>query len=93
MLKKLFEPIQIGPMRVNNRFVVPPMSNNFAIASGELSERSMYYYRERAKGGFGLITVEATVIDPTAKGGPRKHCLYDDSQIGALKKVVDECHT
>lgn len=80
-------------MRVNNRFVVPPMSNNFAIASGELSERSMYYYRERAKGGFGLITVEATVIDPTAKGGPRKHCLYDDSQIGALKKVVDECHT
>ncbi len=93
MLKKLFEPIQIGPMRVNNRFVVPPMSNNFAIASGELSERSMYYYRERAKGGFGLITVEATVIDPTAKGGPRKHCLYDDSQIEALKKVVDECHT
>ncbi len=93
MLKKMFEPIQIGPMRVNNRFVVPPMSNNLAIASGELSERSMYYYRERAKGGFGLITVEATVIDPTAKGGPRKHCLYDDSQIGALKKVVDECHT
>lgn len=93
MLKKMFEPIQIGPMRVNNRFVVPPMSNNFAIASGELSERSMYYYRERAKGGFGLITVEATVIDPTAKGGHRKHCLYDDSQIGALKKVVDECHT
>lgn len=93
MLKKMFEPIQIGPMCVNNRFVVPPMSNNFAIASGELSERSMYYYRERAKGGFGLITVEATVIDPTAKGGPRKHCLYDDSQIGALKKVVDECHT
>ena len=93
MLKKMFEPIQIGSMRVNNRFVVPPMSNNFAIASGELSERSMYYYRERAKGGFGLITVEATVIDPTAKGGPRKHCLYDDSQIGALKKVVDECHT
>ena len=93
MLKKMFEPIQIGPMRVNNRFVVPPMSNNFASASGELSERSMYYYRERAKGGFGLITVEATVIDPTAKGGPRKHCLYDDSQIGALKKVVDECHT
>ena len=93
MLKKMFEPIQIGPMCVNNRFVVPPMSNNFAIASGELSERSMYYYRERAKGGFGLITVEATVIDPTAKGGPRKHCLYDDSQIGALKKVVGECHT
>lgn len=92
MFKHMFEPIQIGPMTVNNRFVVPPMSNNFAIASGELSERSLAYYQERAKGGFGLITIEATVIDRTAKGGPRKHCLFDDSQIGALKKVVDACH-
>lgn len=88
----MFEPIHIGPMKVNNRFVVPPMSNNFAIASGELSDRSLAYYRERAKGGFGLITIEATVIDPTAKGGPKKHCLFDDQQIHALKKVVDECH-
>lgn len=92
MFKHMFEPIQIGPMKVNNRFVVPPMSNNFAIASGELSERSLAYYQERAKGGFGLITIEATVIDQTAKGGPRKHCLFNDSQIGALKKVVDACH-
>lgn len=92
MFKHMFEPIQIGPMKVNNRFVVPPMSNNFAIASGELSERSLAYYQERAKGGFGLITIEATVIDQSAKGGPRKHCLFDDSQIGALKKVVDACH-
>lgn len=92
MSEKMFEPICIGNMMVNNRFVVPPMSNNFAIASGELSERSLAYYRERAKGGFGLITIEATVIDPTAKGGPRKHCLFDDSQINALKNVVDACH-
>lgn len=92
MVKSMFEPLTIGPMKVNNRFVVPPMSNNYAIASGELSERSLAYYRERAKGGFGLITIEATVIDPTAKGGPRKHCLFDDRQIGALKKVVDSCH-
>lgn len=92
MFKSMFEPLTIGAMKVNNRFVVPPMSNNYAIASGELSERSLAYYRERAKGGFGLITIEATVIDSTAKGGPRKHCLFDDSQIGALKKVVDACH-
>ena len=92
MLKDMYKPLQIGPMCVNNRYVVPPMSNNFANATGELSERSLAYYQERAKGGFGLITIEATVIDPTAKGGPRKHCLFDDSQIAALKKVVDACH-
>ncbi len=92
-MKYMYQPLQIGPMTVNNRYMVPPMSNNYAIASGELSDRSLAYYRERAKGGFGLITIEATVIDPTAKGGPKKHCLFDDSQIEALKRTVDACHT
>ncbi len=92
-MKYMYQPLQIGPMTVNNRYMVPPMSNNYAIASGELSDRSLAYYRERAKGGFGLITIEATVIDPTAKGGPKKHCLFDDSQIDALKRTVDACHT
>lgn len=91
-MKYMYQPLQIGPMTVNNRYMVPPMSNNYAIATGELSDRSLAYYRERAKGGFGLITVEATVIDPTAKGGPKKHCLFDDSQIDALKRMVDACH-
>lgn len=92
-MKYMYQPLQIGPMTVNNRYMVPPMSNNYAIATGELSDRSLAYYRERAKGGFGLITIEATVIDPTAKGGPKKHCLFDDSQIDALKRTVDACHT
>ena len=27
----MFQPIEIGPMTVKNRFVVPPMGNNFSI--------------------------------------------------------------
>ena len=58
----MFQPIEIGPMTVKNRFVVPPMGNNFANTDGTMSEQSAAYYRERAKGGFGLITIEATVV-------------------------------
>ena len=32
--KNMFSPIQIGPMTVKNRFVVPPMGNNFANSDG-----------------------------------------------------------
>lgn len=88
----MFQPITIGPMTVKNRFVVPPMGNNFANTDGTMSEQSVAYYRERAKGGFGLITVEATVVHKGAKGGPRKPCLYDDSSIESFKKLVDACH-
>lgn len=91
-LESILSPIEIGPVTIKNRFVVPPMSNNFALPSGSLSSRSYDYYVERAKGGFGLITIEATVVDKTAKGGIRKHCLYDDSMIEGLKKVVEGCH-
>ena len=37
------------------------MGNNLANTDGSLSERSLSYYQARAKGGFGLITIESTV--------------------------------
>lgn len=88
----MFQPIQIGPMTVKNRFVVPPMGNNFANTDGCPSDQSVAYYGARAEGGFGLITIEATVVHKGAKGGPRKPCLYDDTTIDAFKKVIDRCH-
>ena len=88
----MFSPIQIGPMTVKNRFVVPPMGNNFANSDGTWSDESVAYYGERAKGQFGLITIEATVVHKGAKGGPKKPCLYDDNSIESLKKITDACH-
>ena len=41
-------------MEVKNRFVVPPMGNNFANTDGTMSDQSVAYYGARAKGGFGL---------------------------------------
>lgn len=79
-------------MTVKNRFVVPPMGNNFANTDGTWSDESVAYYSERAKGQFGLITIEATVVHKGAKGGPRKPCLYDDNSIESLKKITDACH-
>lgn len=66
----MFSPVQIGSVTVPNRFVVPPMGNNLANTDGSLSDRSLSYYEARAKGGFGLITIESTVVYEQAKGGP-----------------------
>lgn len=89
--KHLVSPLQIGPMAVSNRFVLPPMANNLANTDGSLSERSLAHYETRAKGGFGLITVEATVVEPRAKAGPRKPCLFDDSTIDSFRRVAEAC--
>ncbi len=89
---KMFSEINVGPITIKNRFVVPPMGNNFANTDGTWSDQSVAYYAERAKGGFGLITIEATVVHKGAKGGPRKPCLYDDNAIESLSRICDACH-
>ena len=88
----MFSPVRIGTVTVPNRFVVPPMGNNFANTDGTLSDRSLAYYQARAKGGFGLITIESTVVYQEAKGGPRKPCLFSDDTVESFRRVADACH-
>ena len=88
----MFSPVQIGTVTVPNRFVVPPMGNNLANTDGTLSDRSRSYYQARAKGGFGLITIESTVVYREAKGGPRKPCLFSDDTVESFRRVADACH-
>ena len=81
--KNMFSPIQIGPMTVKNRFVVPPMGNNFANLDGTWSDESVAYYGERAKGQFGLITIEATVVHKGAKGVLKNHVFMMTTALKA----------
>ena len=89
----MFSPIQIGGVTVPNRFVVPPMANNFSDPDGCLSQRSLAYYAARARGGFGLITIESAVVYEQAKGGPRKACLFADHTIDSFRRVAEACHS
>ena len=88
----MFSPIRIGAVTVPNRFVVPPMCSNLANPDGTLSDRSLAYYQARARGSFGLITLESTVVCREAKGGPRKACLFSDHSVESFRRVADACH-
>jgi len=61
----LFQPIQIGPLRLRNRVVMAPMESHLGHADGSVSPEQIAYYRERALGGTGLIVVEFTCVDGT----------------------------
>ena len=88
-MKKLLTPINIGNVTVKNRFFVGPMGidyNNGAYS--EPTAENIEYFVERAKGGFGLITIESTVVYEQAKGGPRKPCLFSDSTVESFRQVA-----
>lgn len=90
--KHLFSPIKIGSVEVPNRFVMPPMGSNHGKNDGSLSQESINYYVERAKGGFGLITIEVTAVNPLGKAIPNQPGLWCDEQIADYKRMIDECH-
>lgn len=92
MLRKLFEPTRIGRMNLRNRIVMPPMMTGFSNPDGSISETNRAYYAERAKGGVGLIIVEATAVIPSGRGNPGGLNIYDDSFITGFKSLTDEVH-
>jgi len=88
-LKKLFEPLSIGEMRLRNRIVMPPMVTSFGSSDGHVTEHAIGYYEERAKGGVGLIIVEATCVDsPIGKLSPYQLVIDDDSFIPGLSDLA-----
>jgi 2-enoate reductase len=52
-LDRLFSPLSIGSLKLENRIVMPPMATNFASLEGYVTDKQIDYYVERAKGGVG----------------------------------------
>ncbi|HEX7929130.1 MAG TPA: mycofactocin system FadH/OYE family oxidoreductase 2, partial [bacterium] len=59
----LFAPIQLGPVRLRNRVVFSAHLTNFA-EGNRPSGKLIAYYRERARGGAGLIITEEQSVHP-----------------------------
>lgn len=92
MFKKLFEPITIGNLKLKNRLIVAPMVTNYCNQDGTVTERFIKYHETRAKGGWGLITIEQTVISKSGKGHPCQPGLWADEHIDGLSRLTERVH-
>jgi len=88
----LFSPISIGSLELNNRFVVPPMATNLANEDCTISQALIDYWVARAKGGWGLLIVEFSAVDPLGKVGPCHPGLWDDAFIPGLRRLTEAVH-
>jgi len=88
-LIKLFEPGKIGKLELRNRIIMPPMATELAHEGGYVTDALVNYYRERAKGGVGLVIIEATCIDsPVGKGFLRQLLIDDDRFLPGLTTLA-----
>ena len=68
------------------------MTMNYATEEGMVTDKVIAYYRERAKGGVGLILVEGTYFTPEGKGYVRQIGLASQEHVEGLKRLTDAVH-
>ena len=81
-------PIRINTLLIKNRIVFPAMCTKYAAPDGGVTERMLRYYEERAKGGAGLVTIEATSVDPTGNSFSRGLSIANDARLPGLTDLA-----
>jgi 2,4-dienoyl-CoA reductase-like NADH-dependent reductase (Old Yellow Enzyme family)/thioredoxin reductase len=90
---RIFQPGKIGKVEIKNRLCNSPAIPNFSKRNGELTQREIDYYVEKAKGGFAIIFLSATSVNPTtAKAFTNQPALYSDKFIPKYRELTDAIH-
>lgn len=90
MTNPLFQPYDLGQIRLANRIVMAPLTRSRAGAGLVPSELAPAYYSQRA--GAGLIITEATQVSVQAQGYQDTPGLYTPEQIAGWRRVTDAVH-
>jgi 2,4-dienoyl-CoA reductase-like NADH-dependent reductase (Old Yellow Enzyme family)/thioredoxin reductase len=90
----LFKEGQIGNFEIKNRIVMLPMARQFQGFNGEVTQKTIDYYAERAKGGVGLIIVGSTRVFPPGHQfyTPASLNIGDDRYIPGHCDLVQAIH-
>ena len=86
MFDPLFAPIQINTLQVPNRIYLPAMHLNMA-DQGQITEPIKAFYRERARGGAGLICVGYATVDEQS-GSSLNIGAHNDTFLPGLQDLA-----
>ena len=64
----------------------------FPVERGLVTKEHIKHYTARAKGGVGLIVIEATCVNPAGRLSEKQLGLWSNDQIAGFGKIATECH-
>ncbi|KFX21716.1 NADH:flavin oxidoreductase/NADH oxidase [Pectobacterium betavasculorum] len=86
-MSALFQPFKLKDITLRNRIAVPPMCT-YSANDGLINEWHEVHYASLARGGAGLVIVEATAVAPEGRISPRCTGIWNDEQAQAFAKVA-----
>lgn len=86
-MSALFQPFSLKDITLRNRIAVPPMCQ-YSATDGVVNDWHVANYTAQARGGAGLVIVEATAVAPEGRITPACAGLWNDAQAEAFMPVV-----
>lgn len=90
----LLSPLRVGGIELRNRVVFGPHGTGFG-SNGTVNDRHIAYHLERARGGVGLIIMEATGVDRSPTGvttAGRNINASTDDIIPSYRRISEAMH-
>jgi N-ethylmaleimide reductase len=90
----LFDPLQLGDIRLANRIVMAPLTRDRAGPGRTPHALNAEYYAQRSdpKTGAGLIISEGTQVDALGQGYLDTPGVYSPEQLAGWRQVTDAVH-
>ena len=86
-LSGLLAPIDVSGVHLRNRVMMAPMGSCQSDADGFVTDQTIAYYRRRAAGGLGAITVEAALVAPETHGHEPR--IHGPEFVAGLRRVAE----
>lgn len=83
----LFSPLQLKDVTLRNRIAIPPMCQ-YKAEDGLANEWHQVHYPALARGGSGLVIVEATAVAPEGRITPNCLGIWNDEQAQQLSTIA-----
>ena len=88
-MSALFQPYHLKDITLRNRIAVPPMCQYMAI-DGLANDWHLSHYAGMARGGAGLVIVEATAVSPEGRITPGCTGIWSDALAQGFAPIVKE---
>jgi len=86
-MSALFTPFTLKDVTLRNRIAVPPMCQ-YSAEDGFTNEWHEVHYASIARGGAGLVIVEATAVSPEGRITPACTGLWNDAQAEGMGRIA-----
>lgn len=86
-MSALFAPFKLKDVALKNRIAVPPMCQ-YSAEDGLITDWHLAHYTGLARGGAGLVIVEATAVSPEGRITPACTGLWSDEQAKGMARIA-----